>query len=312
VKNNLTSSFEINDVIKRTHNSKSNESITNNPLHNSIPLYQSNSASALNENSIPYERFNSNGNSTSFEPQLINDDQDDSSSSDSSRCSTPESEHLKLPRLISLDNNDDGDDPLLPSPIVLNVINTSVVTPTPRLIPQVDSKIKQLQSTLQHKVQIFDGKRMDPRDDCGPQMEIKKLVQQFDPLDESNKFEKNSDDLFSTSPNIADRHPSLRESIATNRVSTILQNIQSNYGTTSRFVLRPNYSTPDQSQPNNLIHFSPSTPTTSVGLIPQKCTIIPDDTSSSFDPLAPKNDKLFFPDNRSKSTETNGSNLIDF
>jgi hypothetical protein len=59
--------------------------------------------------SIPYERFNSNGNSTSFEPQLINDDQDDSSSSDSSRCSTPESEHLKLPRLISLDNNDDGD-----------------------------------------------------------------------------------------------------------------------------------------------------------------------------------------------------------
>ncbi len=192
------------------------------------------------------------------------------------------------------------------------MINTSVVTPTPRLIPQVDSKIKQLQSTLQHKVQIFDGKRMDPRDNCGPQMEIKKLVQQFDPLDESNKFEKNSDDLFSTSPNIADRHPSLRESIATNRVSTILQNIQSNYGTTSRFVLRPNYSTPDQSQPNNLIHFSPSTPTTSVGLIPKKCTIIPDDASSSFDPLAPKNDKLFFPDNRSKSTETNGSNLIDF
>ncbi len=184
--------------------------------------------------------------------------------------------------------------------------------PTIRPIPQVDSKIKQLQSELQYKVQTFDGKRIDPRDDCGSQMEIKRLVKQFDPLDESNKIEKNSDDLFSslpvafrpaTSPTITERHPSIMDAIPANRVTAILQNIQSNYGTTSRFVLRPNYSTPEQ---NNLIHFSPP-PATSTCLLPKKYSPMPDDISSNFDPLAPTNEKT-----PSKPIETNGSNLIDF
>jgi hypothetical protein len=56
---------------------------------------------------------------------------------------------------------------------------------------QIDSKIKQLQSELQQKVQIFDGKRIDPRHDYGQQStEIKKLVKQFDPLNDGQTNEQ--------------------------------------------------------------------------------------------------------------------------
>ena len=51
-------------------------------------------------------------------------------------------------------------------------------------MPQIDSKIKQLQSELQHKVQTFDGKRLDARDEYGQQTAIKRLVKQFDPLND--------------------------------------------------------------------------------------------------------------------------------
>jgi len=199
------------------------------------------------------------------------------------------------------------------------VINTPLSSPTTRLNNPVDSKIKQLQSELQQKVQIFDGKRVDPRGEYGQQTEIKKLVKQFDPLDDSNKNEQNSDDLFSSMPitfrtnnkssslNISERHPSLFESIPTNRVNSVLKNIQTNYGTTtSRFPLRP--TTPHlATQQNNLIQFSSS------NLFPKTYPNMSDESSSSnFDPLAPTDEKNLFSGISSPSSDTSGSNLIDF
>jgi hypothetical protein len=197
------------------------------------------------------------------------------------------------------------------------VINTPLSSPTTRSNNPVDSKIKQLQSELQQKVQIFDGKRVDPRGEYGQQTEIKKLVKQFDPLDDSNKNEQNSDDLFSSMPitfrtnnkssslNISERHPSLFESIPTNRVNSVLKNIQTNYGTTtSRFPLRP---TPHlATQQNNLIQLSPS------NLFPKTYPNMSDELSSNFDPLAPTDEKNLFSGISSPSSDTSGSNLIDF
>lgn len=187
------------------------------------------------------------------------------------------------------------------------MINTPLATPNSRQTPQIDSKIKQLQSTLQYKVQTFDGKRLNPRDECGPQNEIKKLVKQFDPLDDSNQIEefsssmpvafRSNDKLLS---NISERHPSLLETIPTNRVTAVLQNIQTNYGTTSRFPIRPTYSIAQQ---NHLASTAPA------DLFSKKYPTISEDPVSSFDPLAPTNEKIFYPPT---STETNGSNLIDF
>ena len=91
--------------------------------------------------------------------------------------------------------------------------------PSVRPTPQVDSKIKDLQSTLRQKVQTFEGKRLDPRDDCGHQTEIKKLVKQFDPLDESNKLEKNGEDLLSHTS--APLRPHTRNTIHHARTSSI-------------------------------------------------------------------------------------------
>ncbi len=199
------------------------------------------------------------------------------------------------------------------------MINTPLSSPTSRPNNPIDSKIKQLQSELQQKVQIFDGKRLDPRGEYGQQTEIKKLVKQFDPLDDSNKNQQNSDHLFSSmpitlrtnnkpsSPNISDRHPSLFESIPTNHVNAALKNIQTNYGTTpSRFPLRP----PPHSvaQQNNLIHFSPA------NIFPKTYPTMSNESSTNFDPLAPTNEKSLFSgiSSTSLSSETNGSNLIDF
>jgi len=205
------------------------------------------------------------------------------------------------------------------------VINTPLATPIPRQSPQIDSKIKKLQSELQFKVQTFDGKRTDPRDEYGQQQtEIKKLVEIFDPLDDSNysnRINKNFNDSFSSMPiilrsdersssNMVDRHPSLYEAIPTNRVSSVLQNIQTNYGTTSRFTLRPTYST-QQQQRNNLISFSPAS-TAPAALFPKICSTIPDDPTSSFDPLAPSKEKLLYSNIPSSSSERNEPNLIDF
>jgi hypothetical protein len=200
------------------------------------------------------------------------------------------------------------------------VINTPLATPIPRQSPQINPLIKKIQSELQYKVQTFDGKRIDPRDEYGQQQtEIKKRVEQFDPLDDSNY--KNSNDTFSSMPillrsderlasNMVDRHPSLYESIPINRVSSVLQNIHTNYGTTSRFTLRPTYST-QQQQRNNLISFSPAS-TAPAALFPKICSTIPDDPTSSFDPLAPSKEKLLYSNIPSSSSERNESNLIDF
>ncbi len=124
--------------------------------------------------------------------------------------------------------------PLIPSPIVLNVVNTSSAPETLRPTPQIDSKIKQLQNELQYKVQTFDNKRPDPRDEYREQQkQIKKLVQQFDPLNDSVTFRSDA--------NISDRHPSLYETIPTNHVNNVLRNIQTNYGTNTRINLKSNF-----------------------------------------------------------------------
>lgn len=92
---------------------------------------------------------------------------------------------------------------------------------TSRRSPQIDSKIKQLQTELQNKTQRFDNKRLDPRDDYGEQQkEIKKLVQQFDPLENASSVRFRSDILAS------DRHPSLFETIPANCVTNVLKTLQ--------------------------------------------------------------------------------------
>ncbi|CAF4749112.1 unnamed protein product, partial [Rotaria socialis] len=48
VRNNLTS-FDINDVIKRTHNSKMHQSITTNNVRDTKPVHQSSTPDILNE-----------------------------------------------------------------------------------------------------------------------------------------------------------------------------------------------------------------------------------------------------------------------
>jgi len=98
---------------------------------------------------------------------------------------------------------------LLPSPIVLNEIRTPIISETPRQIPQIDSKIKRLQNELKYKIQTCDTKRLNPRDEYGEeQKEIKKkLVQIFNPINESNSVKFRSD------INLIDRHPSIHEII---------------------------------------------------------------------------------------------------
>ncbi|CAF2797276.1 unnamed protein product [Rotaria sp. Silwood2] len=324
VRNNLTS-FDINDVIKRVHSSKIHDSVALNAARDIKSIHQSSSPDLLNENlrSIPYARMHSKEDIFSSEPQLINDDQILSSSSDSSPSSTPELERHRSNPLINLETDDDN--PLLPAPVILNVINTSSTPPIQRSTPQIDSKIKQLQYELQYKVQTFDSKRIDPRNEYGQQKEIKKLVEQFDPLDDpyySNKIKKNSNEYVSSMAvtfrfddkllsNTSDRHPSVYEAIPTNCVNNVLQNIQTTYGTASRTNLRSTYSMQTKSQENNLNHFSPAS-TAPARLFPIKTyTSITDDAALNFDPLAPSNEKTLNP-NIPSSSQTNGSNLIDF
>ncbi|CAF1506762.1 unnamed protein product [Rotaria sordida] len=329
VRNNLTS-FDLNDVIKRVNTSKIRDPIALNYAREIKSIHQSSSPDLLNEKSIPYGQMRSKEDIFSSEPRLINQDQISSSSSSSSPSSTPELERHRSNPLINLEI-DDNDNPLLPSPITLNVINTSVTPSTQRQTPQIDSKIKQLQDELQYKVQTFDNKRIDPRNEYGQQQqkEIKKLVEQFDPLDDSNKIKTNSNEYFSTIPihlrsddklssNTSDRHRSIYETIPTNYVNNVLQNIQTIYGTTSRSNLRSTYSIQSKSQENNFNHFSPMS-TAPANLFPTKTyKNITDDASLSFDPLAPSKEKILYPNIPSSSStasaasQTNESNLIDF
>ncbi|CAF1302692.1 unnamed protein product, partial [Rotaria sordida] len=325
--------FDLNDVIKRVNTSKIRDPIALNYAREIKSIHQSSSPDLLNEKSIPYGQMRSKEDIFSSEPRLINQDQISSSSSSSSPSSTPELERHRSNPLINLEI-DDNDNPLLPSPITLNVINTSVTPSTQRQTPQIDSKIKQLQDELQYKVQTFDNKRIDPRNEYGQQQqkEIKKLVEQFDPLDDSNKIKTNSNEYFSTIPihfrsddklssNTSDRHRSIYETIPTNYVNNVLQNIQTIYGTTSRSNLRSTYSIQSKSQENNFNHFSPMS-TAPANLFPTKTyKNITDDASLSFDPLAPSKEKILYPNIPSSSStaaaasaasQTNESNLIDF
>jgi copper chaperone CopZ len=137
------------------------------------------------------------------------------------------------------------------------------------------SKIKQLQNELQHKIQTFDNQRGDPRDEYGEQQkQIKKLVQQFDPLNESVTFRSDA--------NISDRHPSLYETIPSNCVNNVLRNIQTNYGTNTRVNLKP-------TNPIQKVDYSLS--------------------PSDFDPLVSSRNNLY---SHPSLSETNESNLIDF
>ena len=139
-----------------------------------------------------------------------------------------------------------------------------------RPTPQIDSKIKQLQTELQYRVQTFDSARTDPRHEYGEeQREIKKLVQQFDPFDADQfLFNVKPVNITNTAPIDSDealspidrnnRHPSLLETIPTNHVSQILQNIQSNYGTNIRPTTTTNLSprspaTASDTNPSDLI-----------------------------------------------------------
>lgn len=158
----------------------------------------------------------------------MNSDQISSSSSSSaasSRCSTPSPDDQRETSvtLINFDS-DENTSLVLPSPIVLNVIHSAATPPVARPPIQIDSKIKQLQSTLQHKVQNFDGKRIDPRDEYGQQQtEIKRLVKQFDPLNDSATSPPSRQ-----SPSMPQRHPSIYQHIPNNHVNHILQNLQNN------------------------------------------------------------------------------------
>ncbi|CAF0783895.1 unnamed protein product [Adineta ricciae] len=307
VRNNLTS-LDFNDVMRRNHSSKVNNSIEHNQLSALKTTHHSSTPDLLNEKPIPYERFHS-GNS---EPRLINGDLVDSSSSESSRSSTPEPEQYKSNPLINFDIEDNL---VMPSPVVLNVINTPLATPVPRQTPQIDSKIKQLQSELQHKVQTFDGKRTDPRNEYGEQQtEIKRLVKQFDPLDDSNSspmINRTPNTSFTSMPinlrleqrltsHSIGRHPSIHEAIPANRVTTLLQNIQTNFGTTSRVSARPSMPT-QQRERKSPTGFSPAS-TAPAALFPKICSLISDDPSLSFDPLAPSKEKILLAPTPSAST----------
>ncbi|CAF0891545.1 unnamed protein product [Adineta ricciae] len=194
--------------------------------------------------------------------------------SSSSRSTTPGLDPSKANSLIDFDTDENL---LLPSPIVLDVVQVPSAPEPSRLSPKIDSKIKQLQSELQYKVQIFDGKRINPREEYGEeQTEIKTLVQQFDPLNESSAV------LFRSDINAADRHPSLNEHIPTNYVNNVLRNIQSTYGTNTR--MNPRTTHPVQ-------HASHSS------------------LAADFDPLVAPEASLY---PSFQSTETHGSNLIDF
>jgi hypothetical protein len=108
---------------------------------------------------------------------------------------------------------------------------------------------------------------------------------------------------------MSERHPSIFESIPTNRVNAVLQNIQTNYGTASRFYLPPNHSMPQQ---NNLIHFSPAL-TAPAHSFPKLSSTISDEPLSNFDPLVSKDEKISSSSiSSASSSETNGSNLIDW
>ncbi|CAF0868928.1 unnamed protein product, partial [Didymodactylos carnosus] len=181
------------------------------------------------------------------------------------------------------------------------------------------------QTELKNKVQNFDGKRIDPKEEYGSQGEnlIKKLVRQFDPLDDmasgyatmmtgeslpvSPYFRKKSDLFSSSSTPVTFRnesnsspsvfHPSICE-IPSNRVNYILQNIRSTYGTTPLQTVKitpPSSSFARHISPQptpNLMNFSPRYPSIQPYRTQKQQQTFSETQSSLFDPLLPTTTKI--------------------
>ncbi|CAF1327143.1 unnamed protein product, partial [Didymodactylos carnosus] len=333
VKNNLAS-LDINDVMRRNEqkgiNSLSNGKSDLQQQHLSIPKpLQSSTPDLLDEKSIPYERFGSTGN-VNFGATYTSMHEPPSSTSDSSGASSPDLKRKQenlitidtQPHTLAANTTTTAFNSLLPSPVELNVINVtnnrSLHQQTAR--PVVHSSIKQLQTELKNKVQNFDGKRIDPKEEYGSQGEnlIKKLVRQFDPLDDmasgyatmmtgeslpvSPYFRKKSDLFSSSSTPVTFRnesnsspsvfHPSICE-IPSNRVNYILQNIRSTYGTTPLQTVKitpPSSSFARHISPQptpNLMNFSPRYPSIQPYRTQKQQQTFSETQSSLFDPLLP-------------------------
>ncbi|CAF4053363.1 unnamed protein product [Rotaria sp. Silwood2] len=150
--------------------------------------------------------------------------------------STPKFYQDKTNQLIDF-NIDEN--PLLPRPMELN-INKTPETPRSTTL-QINSKIKQLQNELQYKVQTFNNKPIDPHHEYNEeQKEINKLIEQFDPLNNSNNVNQIKSMTFHSDMNRSDRHPSISETIPTNYVNNMLKNIQSNYEINTQLNSKPN------------------------------------------------------------------------
>ena len=79
--------------------------------------------------------------------------------------------------------------------------------PVVRSSPQIDSKIKQLQSELQHKVQNFDGPRRDLREELAAEQttnNIQQLMQQF-ATKITSRVELNQFGIYAFSPTLRKR-----------------------------------------------------------------------------------------------------------
>ena len=111
-------------------------------------------------------------------------------------------------------------------------------------------------------------------------------------------------------PAMADRHPSIYASIPTNHVHSVLQNIQTNYGTATRSAFRPSLTIQTQ-QGSSAVRFNPSS-TAPAALFPTvRPTVSIVDPSLSFDPLAPLKEKTLYPSVSPAFGKSAGSNLID-
>ncbi|CAF0811124.1 unnamed protein product [Rotaria sordida] len=169
------------------------------------------------------------------------------------------------------------ENPLLPFSMESNV-NKIHETPRSKKL-QINSKIKQLQNELQSKVQTFNNKPIDPRDEYDKeQTEVNKLIEQFDPFNNSNDVNKTKPMIFHSDMVTSNCHLPISETIPTNYV----KNIQSNYETNTQFNSKPDYSAEQNSHSSSSIDFDP--------LIPS--------ANNSYPHLP--------------SSETNESNLIDF
>ena len=158
---------------------------------------------------------------------------------------------------------------LLPPPIELNVnktFNTSCST------KQIDSKLAFSQNEHQYQKQICDKQCIDSHLD-----ETKELIEQFDPLNNSNCSMKTNFVIFDSDTNVSDHYS---EVMSTN---TLNDTMSSNNETINQINLKSTQS------------------------IPQLCSSV--SLSTNFEPLVPSiNDSCSF----RLSSDNNTMNLINF